>query len=611
LNGHDNFQIIQAVQAANDIVDVVGEYVALKRSGKNFTGLCPFHHEKTPSFNVSPDRQIFKCFGCGVGGDVIKFVQNILKVDFWQAIEFLAQRAGIPVPEKGKTVKTSSGEVTKVDIFNVNHWACDFYSKILWDTEEGRSAREYLARRGLREEIIRQFRLGFSPNSGRALIEAAGKKGFKPTLLSAAGLITNKYNSYNDLFRGRVLFPIFDVTGNVVAFGGRTMGDDQPKYLNTPETPVFVKQRNLFGLYQARETIQEKKQVVVVEGYMDCIAPYQCGVKNVVAALGTALNEQHVQNLRRYADAIVLIFDADLAGRNASDRALNVFLSLGVDVKLACVTSGKDPCDLVISEGGEAFQRVIDGAVGALEYKWQQLQKRYHTVESEKERRDAIDDLLRTVATCDPYGRVDVIQRGMILTQLASMLSVPSEEIGLLLQKYRRRSFPQAASAEGESAEQNPRRILEAISENPVHGAFRVILEVLISEPGYISMVSETFSPADFEPAVCREIAEKLWQCSEKLGEFSLSELLGTVEAADLADIITQLYKEGSSKGNFPKTLEEAMRCITDSRTETAAVAMAVKLDGSQSDEEADRQLQLLAEQLSKTVRRVPGALVE
>ena len=609
MSGQDNFQIIQAVQAANDIVDVVGEHVALKRSGKNFMGLCPFHHEKTPSFNVSPERQIFKCFGCGVGGDVIKFVQNMLKVDFWQAIEFLAQRAGIPMPERGKATKTGTGEISKVDIFNVNHWACDYYSKFLWETAEGAPARAYLAKRGLREEICRQFKLGFSPISGRGLLEAAGRKGYKPALLSAAGLITNKYNSYNDLFRGRVLFPIFDVTGNIVGFGGRTMGDDQPKYLNTPETPVFLKQRNLFGLYQARETIQDKKQVVVVEGYTDCMAPFQGGVKNVVATLGTALTEQHVQNLRRYADEIVLIFDADLAGQKASDRALNVFLSLGVDVKLASVTSGKDPCDLVISEGGEAFQRVIDGAVGALEYKWRQLQKRYHAGENEKERRDAIDDLLRTVAGCDPYGRIDVIQRGMILTRLAAMLSVPTEEIGKLLQRYRRRTFASPETT-GDQPQQ-PKRQLSPIPETMVQGAYRQILEVLIVEPGYVSMVSETLAPAAFEPEVCREIAEKLWHCSEKLGEFSLSELLGTVEAPDLADIITQLYKEGARKGNYLKTLEEAMSCIQNSRKEDAAVRMAVKINEARSEEEADRQLQALAEQLHSTVRRVPGALAE
>jgi len=180
-----------------------------------------------------------------------------------------------------------------------------------------------------------------------------------------------------------------------------------------------------------------------------------------------------------------------------------------------------------------------------------------------------------------------------------------------LLQKYRRKAFPQAGNAGSEAAEQKPKRVLDAIPENPIHGAFREILEVLVAEPGYIPMVSETFSPADFEPEVCREIADKLWKCSEKLGEFSLSELLGTVEEPDLADIITHLYKEGSRKGNFAKTLEEAMRCIEQCRYENSAMQTAVKIDGKQSDEEADRQLQLLAEQLSKTVRRVPGALVE
>jgi DNA primase len=607
LSGQGNFHIIQMVQTANDIVDVVGEHVALKRGGKDFAGLCPFHREKTPSFTVSPEKQIYKCFGCGAGGDVIKFVQNILKVEFWEAIEFLANRAGIPMPERGKSGPATTGGISKVDIFKTNRWASEFYSSILWKTDDGAQAREYLLGRGLKEEICRHFQVGFAPETGHTLLDAAGKKGITPALLEAAGLVTNKYDSYRDLFRGRILFPIFNPTGSIVAFGGRIMGDQQPKYLNTPETAVFHKQRNLFGLYMAREAIQEKKQVVVVEGYTDCMAPFQAGVQNVVATLGTALTEQHVQILRRYADEVVLIFDSDQAGHKAADRALNIFLASGVDVKLASVTSGKDPCDLVISEGGEAFQAIIDGAIASLEYKWKQLRERYHLSTSDGEKRAAIEDLLRTVATCDPYGRIDIIQRGMLLSRLASMLSVPVEQLNGLLQRYRRQR--PAFSASEPEVDEN--RYCMPILETPIQAALKEVLAVLVCEPGHIAAVSETLAPKDFEPEVFGMIAERLWRCFDHLGEFTLAELLGMVEESDLADIITQLYKEGTSKGNFDQTLEGAMSCIRDSQQEQETTQIAANMNGSLSEDESDRQLQDLAARLQGSVRRVPGALVE
>jgi DNA primase len=606
LSGQEFFHIIQMVQNANDIVDVVGEHVALKRAGKNFQGLCPFHREKTPSFSVSQEKQFYKCFGCGAGGDVIKFVQNILKVDFKEAIEFLARRAGITLPEKGYASRSGgqSGP-SKLDILKANQWACEYYSSVLWNSPIGADGRNYLAKRGLTPEICKRFKLGFAPSSGLGLLEAAGKSRMSPKLLESAGLVVNKYGSPKDLFRGRVLFPIFDATGSVVGFGGRTLGDDQPKYLNTPETPVFQKQKNLFGLYYAREAIQQKKQVVVVEGYTDCMAPFQVGIENVVATLGTALTEQHVQILRRYADEIVLIFDADQAGQKAADRALNVFLSMGVDVKLSCVTSGKDPCDLVMSEGAPAMQAVIDSAVGSLDYKWRQLQRKYN-VGNDSEKRAAIDDLLTTLAGCDPYGKVDVIQKGMLISRLAGMLSIPAEQIHRMLQKYRRK-LPNQMSQELKptAAEMMP------VPETPAQSALKEILEVLICEPGYLSSVAEELKPEEFEPEMFRKIADHLWFCYGQLGEFTLTELLGVVEEPVLADIITQLYKEGTRKGNFAQTLEDSMRCLSDYRRETEAARITASLSLSDSEDQADKQLQSLYENLKQSVRRIPGALAE
>ncbi len=606
MSGQWDLQLIRSVQSANDIVDVVGEHVALKRAGKNLLGLCPFHREKTPSFSVSAEKQFFHCFGCGAGGDVVKFVQKILNITFVEAIEVLARRAGIPLPERGKKNISPDG-FSKEDIFKANLWACKYYTNLLWNTPIGEPGRKYLIGRGLTEEICKTFMLGFSSPDGRNLLEAAGKHGLSPQLLKAAGLATDNYNSFRDLFRGRVIFPIFDPMGNIVGFGGRTLGDDQPKYLNTPETPVFQKQRNLFGLFLARDAIREKKQVVVVEGYTDCMAPFQAGVKNVVATLGTALTEQHVQTLRRYADEIVLIFDSDQAGVKAADRALNVFLAMGVDVKVAQVPSGKDPCDLVIAQGAQAFESVIAGAVDSLEYKWRRLQQQYNVGAGERERRSAIDNLLETIATCDPYGRIDVIRKGMLMGRLASMLSVPVEHLYAQLQRYRRRLPESTNTAQNNQAV----RPTLPVAETPSQSAFMQLLEILICEPGYIAHAAEKLNPDDFEPEIYRKIAEKLWLCHNQLGEFSFTELLGVVEDANLADIITQLYKQGRKKGNFDQNLEDAMRCIEDTQREQDAARNAAGMNQTLTEDEVDRQLQELYENLKVSVRRTPGALVE
>jgi DNA primase len=409
------------------------------------------------------------------------------------------------------------------------------------------------------------------------------------------------------MFRDRLLFPIFDAMGNIVGFGGRTLGDDQPKYLNTPETSIFQKQRNLFGLYQARQSIQDSKQVVVVEGYTDCIAPFQAGIMNVVATLGTAMTEQHVQQLRRYADEIVLIFDADLAGQKASDRALDIFLTLGVDVKLSKVTSGKDPCDLVISEGGEAFSAVIKSAIGALDYRWKQLKQQYDVSGSITQKRQAVDDLLRSVAACDPFGRIDVIQKGLLLTRLATLLNVSSDELHGQLQKYRR-TIPKIAQQQ----QNTPEKLSMPKPETHIQAAYYDILETLICEPAYISSISEKVSPQEFEPITFQTIAGLVWKCYEELGEFSLTELLALVEEPELADIIIQLHREGFNKQNFAQTIEDALRCLADSQREKEASEFTQRLGAVISDDEAERHLQEIYSRLQSTSpRRTPGAMVD
>ncbi len=604
LSGQGFFHLVQSVVHANDIVDVVGEHVALKPRGRNFIGLCPFHKEKTPSFNVNPERQIFKCFGCGAGGDAIKFVQQIFNIEFKEALELLARRANIQLESLKGTVKTGQGP-SKTEIYKANAWAAEVYSRILWKTPTGEPARNYLAGRKLGREICEQFALGFAPPDGRSLLEAAGRAGVAPAVLGAAGLALTRGNSFSDLFRNRVLFPIHDATGNVIAFGGRTMGDDEPKYLNTPETPVFHKSRSAFGILQGRSVIQESKQVVVVEGYTDVMACHQGGIRNVVATLGTALTEEHVMVLRRYADQIVLIFDGDRAGEKAADRALALFLTMGIDVKVAQLPEGKDPCDLVLGDGPEAFSHAVAAAADALDYKWQQLRRRYDVSATSRERRTAIEELLRTIAVCDPAGKVDAIQRSMVLSRLAGMLSVPVAELAKGLQGFRRQS------GHSRQERQEPVQVGLPVPQNSAEAALKELAEVLVCEPGYVGEVRELVDPDAVEPPMLREVYRHLWRAWEEWGEFSLAELIATVEDVALSNVITELHRLGMDRGNFAATVEESLRCIEEWRRDQQASQLAAGLENELSEEEMDRRLAVLQKNMSVPFRRTAGPMVD
>ena len=407
------------------------------------------------------------------------------------------------------------------------------------------------------------------------------------------------------MFRNRITFPIFDAIGNIVAFGARTLGEDTPKYLNTSETSIFVKQRHLFGLFQARQSIQTENRIIVVEGYTDVMAAHQAGICNVVATLGTALTDEHIRTLRRYAEEIVLIFDADLAGQKASDRALTIFLTLGVDVKVSTVPSGKDPCELIINEGAQSFVSTVNSAVDALDYKWSQLEKRYDLAQNSTQKRSAIDELLELIAACDPYGKIDVIQKGLILTRLATKLKVPVDQLHLQMQKYRRRTVRQYQARDTNKISSVP------VPETLGQAAFKDILEVLICEPGYISSIKDVLIPEEFEPEEFREIARALWESYESFGEeFQIRDIVSAIEDPAIADIVVQLQKEGENKGNFAQTLEEAVKCLQDyRRTELAKKIEASLMDENISEKQAEEQLQALYEQMKNTKRKIPGAI--
>ncbi|AGF54735.1 MULTISPECIES: DNA primase [Clostridium] len=359
-------EVIQKIKEQNDIVDIISEDVRLKKSGRNYMGLCPFHNDKSPSFSVSSEKQIYKCFSCGEAGNVFTFVMKYKKLTFVEAAKYLAAKANIPLQiENSENSKISR---KKELLYKINVEAARYYFSNL---QRNRTAKDYFLKRGIKEETIKRFGLGYSNDEWQGVINYLRRKGYKNDLLLEAGLVSKSEKSGNiyDKFRNRVMFPVFDVRGKVIGFGGRVLDDSKPKYLNSPETMVFQKGINLYGLNFAVKNKLQEDYIIIVEGYMDLIALHQYGITNAVASLGTALTVNQVRLLRRYVNKVIISYDADVAGQTATLRGLEILRSAGLDVKVLTVPEGKDPDEFVRNNGKDAFLRLINEALPLIDYK--------------------------------------------------------------------------------------------------------------------------------------------------------------------------------------------------------------------------------------------------
>lgn len=409
---------IQELTARNDVESVLGSYINLRRRGRTLVGLCPFHGEKTPSFTVYPETASFYCFGCGAGGDVITFVKRIENLDYLDAVKFLAERAGLKMPENDMDDTTSR---LRRRILEANREAARFFHQSL-TAPEGVVAREYYARRGYTPATIRRFGLGYAPDSFHALLDHMRKKGFRDEELTAAFLCKRspKGNLY-DIFRNRIIIPIIDIRGNVIAFGGRVLDDSKPKYVNTSDTLVFKKTENLFALNFAKATADQ--QLILCEGYMDVIALHQAGFQNAVAALGTSFTADHARLVARYTKEAVLIFDADGAGQKATRRAIDLLRGVGVDIRVVRIPDGKDPDEFIKKNGAERFRVVLTGAANDVEYQLIELGAQHDLTAS-----DGQVAYLRAAAKI-LAGLQSTVERDVYAGRLASQLKVSKDAL--------------------------------------------------------------------------------------------------------------------------------------------------------------------------------------
>ena len=418
--------IIDSIQEKTDIVEVISRYIPLKKLGRNYKALCPFHHEKTPSFVVSPDKQIYHCFGCGAGGNAFSFVMRYENVEFPEAAETLAEKAGITIPHR--TAERRGLESLANQLYRINELASRFFSASLTTSP---AAKEYLKSRGIGDEAIRLFGIGYAPDSWEAALNHFKSNGLSEALLEKAGLAIKNVDkgSYYDRFRHRIIFPILDLKERVLGFGARVLDVSLPKYVNSPETYIYSKGKNLYGLSLSKSDIKREGYALVVEGYLDFLIPYQAGVKNMVATLGTALTVDQVKLLKRFANTAIMVYDPDEAGEAASLRNLDIFISEDVNVYIAELPNGYDPDSYIRKFGTEEFTRLVKAAKNIFDYKFDKLSRRFD-VNSANGKAGIAREMLPTIARID-----NAVLKSNLVKKLAESLSVDEESIRTELKK--------------------------------------------------------------------------------------------------------------------------------------------------------------------------------
>ncbi len=555
--------IVNQVQQANDIVDVVGEHISLARKGKEMVGLCPFHDDHRASLYVNAAKQIFKCFACGAGGDVLKFVQMRENLTFPQAIQRLAERAGIKIqPVKTQKDKSRQPDVDPNRLAKANAWAAKLFQKNLHDKQKGKSTRDYLAERKIDSESTKKWQLGLALTSGDDLIKAAKGKAIPEKLLQQAGLVAGQESSsLRDKFVNRLMFPITDATGRVIAFGGRTLTNEGAKYINSPTTPLFDKSNSLYGLEHARHQIVSTGTAIVVEGYTDVIMAHSKGVANVVASLGTSFTAGQARILRRYAKQIVLIFDSDAAGLEAANRALEICIAQRIDIKLASVPEGKDPCDFLLSAGKKRFEQLLANAVDVFEFKWNRLTESFSTDGALVDKKAAIEEFLQTIATGLWAGKLAPIDRGLIVNQLSKIIGLGSKEINAELRKRIARVAKAATYPDTTGSKTQGVQPVD-FGQGLFAAAQREILEVLLNKPELFEMAKEQITAETFDVPMLKQIAAILFETLSAEPGASLKAVLAKAESPQAGSAIVELAQAGQEKANFQSRLTGALDAV-------------------------------------------------
>lgn len=528
---------IEQVRLASDIVDVVSGYLTLQKKGRNYFGLCPFHQEKTPSFSVNPEMQIFHCFGCGAGGNVFTFIMKMEGVTFPEAVKLLAQAAGIVLPEDSEDIDQYR---EKEALFYVNKLANDFFLHNLQKANEAQEARDYLQNRGIFPKMYAQFDLGYALDKWDGLLNHAKTQSIKPEILLKAGLVIQKEgNRYYDRFRGRITFSIRNLSNQIIGFGARRLVDDNsPKYINTPETEIYQKRFILYGLHAAREAIRREKRIIIVEGYTDFISLNNAGIKNVIATSGTALTEEHARLMRRYTSNAIVMYDSDSAGAAAAMRGADILLENGFEIKICTLPKGQDPDEFVRTHSETQVKEILEAATPLIDHKLQLLQKD-NLLQTVNQRTSATRELLASVAKIG-----DQIQRAYLLRDLAKKLHIEESALWDELQKQSKKTrFTPKTDA--------PRQE-KTISANNFFQSRKgvaelALLEIAVLNPDLIPRILQNVHHNDFSHSEIRMFFQIVDSSKFNPITFSPENYITTIQDTTIASYLSDSLSKKSS----------------------------------------------------------------
>ncbi len=587
-------ELIDEIKNNNDIVDVVSQYVHLKRSGRNYFGLCPFHNEKSPSFAVSPDKQIFHCFGCGVGGNVIHFISKIEGINFRESIELLAERANITLP-KLESIGDNKTQELKDKIYQINKNAAYFYHENLYKPT-AKAAQEYVKIRKLNNATLKEFLIGYSGNFNE-LYNFLKTKGFSDEAILASDLVNrNDRGQFIDRFRHRLMFPIQDVRGRIIAFGGRVLDDSKPKYINSPENLVYSKGRHLFGLYNAKK--HDTKKILIVEGYMDVISLHQRGITNVVASLGTAMTEAQGRLLRRSSEQIILGYDADGAGQEAIVRGLDILRNLGCDVRVLQISGAKDPDEYVTKYGPERLKKCIDDAISLVEFKVRVL-KRTLNLDNTADKIKFLNEVAKILARVE-----NSMEQEIYIEKISKDYDISKEALYSEIKKILYPKNTNSKILEKRNTQYNiVKKEDTKISEARLKRENTIIAMLLMSNANVYSKIKNKIKPEDFKYEKNKKILEKVYAEYEK-GITEIYDVLSLFEDEDIINHITEIMAKDYGITDIDKGIDDILNTYERENLKEKRDEILKSLEDSELDNESklalERELNCIIIKLAK-----------
>ncbi len=576
-------ELIDEIKNNNDIVDVVSQYVALKRSGRNYFGLCPFHNEKSPSFAVSPDKQIFHCFGCGVGGNVIHFISKIEGLNFRESIELLAEKANITLP-KLDSVGDNKTQELKDKIYQINKETAYFYHENLYKPS-AKPAQEYVKKRKLNNATLKNFIIGYSGNFDE-LYKFLKSKGFSDEAILASDLVNrNERGQYIDRFRHRLMFPIQDVRGRIIAFGGRVLDDSKPKYINSPENLVYSKGRNLFGLFNAKKG--DTKKILIVEGYMDVISLHQRGITNVVASLGTALTEAQGRLLRRSSEQVILGYDADGAGQEAIMRGLDILKNLGCDVRVLQISGAKDPDEYVTKFGEDRLKKCIDNAISLVEFKVKVL-KRNLNLENTGDKIKFLNEIAKILSKVE-----NSMEQEIYIEKISKEYNISKESLYSEIKKI---LYPKNTSSkilEKRNIQYNaPKNEDNNVNKERLNRENTIIAMLIMFNSKVYSKIKNKIKVEDFKSETNKTILKRLYEEYEK-GATEIYDVLSLFDDEGQINHITEIMAKDYGITDIEKGVDDILNTYESENLKEQRDEVLKKLE----DKDLDNETKLMYEQ--------------